>query len=252
MARPSSSTRSTEPSMAAWMSHATLCSERHLLGVEQPALGRRELGRRGELGGGHLLELALVEPHLAGGTASTGPRRVGDAARADAARARIAARASTCPGAAPIPVVTAASAGRASPVPGSGGADTGGAGSAGVAPSDSPRVAVMVTPSPASRSSTIATRWPGSTCRSEQPPLAPSRARAAPPAVELPGRDDVDLGATDGHLPRGADRVPAQGVVVAREQLGARERVVDPVAVPAGDRGARVADLQLGALPRRS
>ena len=56
----------------------------HLLGVEQPALGRRELARRGELGGGHLLELALVEPHLADGTASTGPRRVGDAARADA------------------------------------------------------------------------------------------------------------------------------------------------------------------------
>ena len=55
----------------------------HLLGVEQPALGGRELGRGRELGGGHLLQLALVEPHLAGRAAPAGPRRVGDAAGAD-------------------------------------------------------------------------------------------------------------------------------------------------------------------------
>ena len=55
-----------------------------LLGVEQATLGGRELARRRELGGGHLPQLALVEPHLAGRPASAGPRRVGDAAGADA------------------------------------------------------------------------------------------------------------------------------------------------------------------------
>ena len=70
--------------MAAWISHATLCAGQHPLGVEQPALGGGELGGRREVGGGHLGQLGLVEPHLARRSAATGEGRVGHAADADA------------------------------------------------------------------------------------------------------------------------------------------------------------------------
>ncbi len=54
------------------------------LGVEQPALGRGELGRRREVGGGHLGQLGFVEPDLARRCAAAGVGRIGDAAGADA------------------------------------------------------------------------------------------------------------------------------------------------------------------------
>ena len=217
----------------------------HLLGVEQAALGGGELGRRREVGGGHLGQLGLVEPHLAGRRSAAGEGRVGDAADADPLAARAADERSTWTSALPRPAVAAATAGSSSPTPGSGGAVVGGGGHVRAwRPSAAPRSARTVTPSPGSRSSTSVTRWPGSTSRSSQPPVRARGPDAAHRALELPRRHDVDLGALDVDGPLGADGVPGERVGGV-EQHVARELVVEEVAVATGDRGVRIADLHL-------
>ena len=96
-------------------------------------------------------------------------------------------------------------------------------------------------PSPGSRWSTVATRWPGSSSETSHGSVEPDDPVRAGDALQGRGGDDVHLDVLDRDVPFGADGVPGDPAVL-RDVV---EGVPEHVAVQAGDRLVRVPDAQL-------